>query len=169
MGDVPFLPGPNPPTHLMTDEAIKVLDNYYGNAKLALQHHPDAATRLEFLNDVLTTAVENSGYGPWMWVCLYDPGNPNKPGKAEIRIDANYQDPDEPSDKQPKTIDHAVLERGFRRLRLLAGLKYNQHNDLNAWVADCLQADLLNDAGIMDVVDALNIVEVALFGEVRYS
>lgn len=165
----PMLPGPNPPTTLLTAESKTLLDNYYANLKLALDTG-DTPTRLEFLNDVLTTAIENAGYGPWILLDEYDPGTNTTEGYAVLRVAPSYRDPEDKAYKEPYRIDHATLEKGFRAMRRRAGLNTPRNNtELNGWVADVLQADVLNDASIMDVVDALNIMEVALFGEVRYS
>jgi hypothetical protein len=161
-----WLPGQNAPTTLITPESKQLLDNYYRNLQSALDHG-DTDTRLGFLNDVLSTAVEHYGYGPWLDPDEYEPGTPTTPGYAVFTLDKHYRDPSDPEDATPYRIDHDALEKGFQLMRRRAGLTNTMAP--HGWVADILQADVLNDAGIMDVVDALNIVEVALFGEVRYS
>ena len=122
------------------------------------------AERTEFLQDIITTAVENDGYG-WFSVSDYDPDN----GTARIRDDEEGETYD---------VNVDVIARGLGIIRNAKtgedGSLTHASNGQPVYMAaskrtDILECDRDNDASNLDVVDALAVLECGLFGQVSYS
>lgn len=123
------------------------------------------AERTEFLTDIVVTAIENYGYG-WFSVEDYDCDN----GTARIF--------DQYDDDAPYDVSIDVIAKG---LGVIRDAKKDENGDLvNATTGKRLyisvyarkaymEADRENDAGDLDVVDALGILECGLFGQVVYG
>lgn len=125
------------------------------------------AQRVEFLGDVLVTAIENGGYG-FFDVVSYDCDHP----------EALIMDPE---DKINYMVDIDVIARGIGVIRnaklatfgndeVLANASTGERlfvseND-RALIMECSRE---NDAGEIDVVLALAILECGLFGKVVYA
>lgn len=125
------------------------------------------AERTEFLTDIVVTAIENYGYG-WFSVEDYDCDN----GTARIF--------DQYDDDKPYDVSIDVIARG---LGVIRDAKMHQGED-EAYLMNrqgnrlyvgpgrrkaIMEADRENDAGDLDVVDALGILECGLFGQVVYA
>jgi hypothetical protein len=133
--------------------------------------------RIQFLTDVLITAVENYGYG-WFSVDEYEPGGDEPDGKAYAAITDDFDD-----NKQHR-IDLAVIAHGFGVItdakpavdpkhpndgEVLHNAKTGQRLFVSGQNRKRLvEASRLNDAGELDVIDALAVVECGLFGAVTY-
>ncbi|MGW0061407.1 hypothetical protein ACWDTT_15955 [Streptosporangium sandarakinum] len=129
--------------------------------------------RAEFLADVLTTAVEHDGYG---FFSVREWKHDGEPGERYAVI----YDPDE---KQIHRIDGDTIAAGIgviRRAQVREDARYKElalHNTKtgqrlympNEQRGAILRANHANDAGGLDVIDALAIVECALFGAVTYA
>lgn len=126
------------------------------------------AERTEFLTDIVVTAIENGGYG-FFTVEEYDPEN----GTATIA--------DKYDEVHPQfSISIETIARGLGEIR---GAKMHDAKDESYLVnhqgrrlfmpqgmrKSIMEADRENDAGNLDVVDALAILECGLFGQVVYA
>lgn len=132
------------------------------------------AERIEFLSDVLVTAVENMGYG-WFsteeWHCVE---GDEENWFAEIRATDTAEE---------FRIDLDTVAKGFgvmtnRKIKFAdkysGEVPHNGKTGERMYISDAsckriLQASRENDACEIDVVDALAIIECALFGAVRYA
>lgn len=132
-----------------------------------------SAKRTEFLNDLLVTTIENGGYGPFRTLS-YEPRDAEPyavvrfhgdgmashrvtvetfaHGISVIRKAVDQINSDYPSDGE-------VLHNAGTGQRLFMGSEMRQR---------ILMASDENDAGEMDVLDALAILECAIFGAVTY-
>jgi hypothetical protein len=137
--------------------------------------------RKQFLTDVLTTAVENCGYG-WFDVDEYewDPDQGTQLGKAYAVVVAK-------DDNAKYRIDLEVIARGLgvirgarlrefqghggKVVRVLINSKTAERLYMSEWMrANIMLSDRTNgEDGDMDVIDALAVVECGLFGKVTYS
>lgn len=126
------------------------------------------AERTEFLTDIVVTAIENYGYG-WFSVEDYDCDN----GTARIF--------DQHDDDAPYDVSIDVIAKGLGVIRdavsishfedfTLANLKTGRQLYMSVYTRKAImEADRENDAGNLDVVDALAILECGLFGQVVYA
>lgn len=154
--------------------------------------------REHFLDYCLGGAIESGHAGSWMTVVEYDSGFmpdrwssvPNvkteqyRPASAAIIDSADDHVTQEYVDKAlggPNHYDvtHETIELGLRRIR---GAHNVPDTGTGNWERgltsvpglgqhlrdEIIQADLANDAGRLDVIGYLAILEVAIFGEVRY-
>jgi hypothetical protein len=130
--------------------------------------------RTEFLTDVVVTAIENYGYGPWFEVCAYD----STKGRAVIEVEddkANRHMVD--ADMIAKgfgVIRSAVLRRAVGDDECQPDVLHNVKTGQRLYLSPSNQRRILTayrecDAGDLDVVDALAILECALFGAVTYA
>lgn len=167
------------------EENIQYIDAKLRSMFLALQNKGWMAaknslemvtSRSEFLDSCIEGAMEHDGYGNWMHQLEYkpsereanfnDPAYKYRPTYAVI-IDTEYDEVTEAMERTAEriTVDHELIERGLRRIRTDDDIPL-----LSNWRRDTIrQADLTNDAGITDVVCFLDILEVAIFGEVKYT
>ena len=125
------------------------------------------AERTEFLTDIVVTAIENYGYG-WFSVEDYDCDN----GTARIF--------DQHDDDAPYSVSIDVIAKGLGEVR---DARMHDAGDESYLVSrqgkrmfmpqgmrkSIMEADRENDAGNLDVVDALAILECGLFGQVVYA
>lgn len=131
-----------------------------------------AEDRVEFLLDVLTTAIENFGYG-WFEVDDYPDTDRNVDAYAIVR----------PKDEPDKTyrVDLDIVARGFG---VVQRAREKDVDKVRCLVNDktegrlfmgrdqrgrLLKANRENDANDLDVWDALAVVECGLFGVVTYG
>lgn len=131
-----------------------------------------AEDRVEFLLDVLTTAIENFGYG-WFEVDDYPDTERDADAYAIIR----------PKDEPDKTyrVDLDTVARGFGVIqraqekdvdgeRCLVNDKTGGRLHMSrSQRGRLLKANRENDNADLDVVDALAVVECGLFGVVTYG
>jgi hypothetical protein len=97
----------------------------------------------EFLSDLWTTAIENYGYG-WFTVTEYRWENLH------------------PQDQYAVIVENSTGETFRVTAQTMAkGLKKAKNPEWDEAAEEC-------EAGDLDVVDALNILEYALFGHVVY-
>lgn len=124
-----------------------------------------SAERIEFLQDVLVGAIENSGYG-WFTVQAY------QDDFADI------------TDNETEIQYHVDLDTVAQGIGVInkAKIEYfeGEHALANDYTGERLylsaerrkaivQASRDNDAGDLDVVDCLAILECAIFGQVTYA
>jgi hypothetical protein len=143
------------------------------------------AHRESFLNDIINTAIESGHAGAWMHVESYEPAF-ERPGATTATIrEIGDEDaigiPTEPTETFPRfVITQATIEEGLKKFREATDIPDrgpgNWEKNLTSipYVHTHLRdriigADLMNDAGTLDAADALAILEVALFNEVRYA
>ena len=142
--------------------------------------------RIEFLHDLMVTAIENYGYG-WFDVLEYEGDG------ADIRAVIRQQEEDEP---ETFTVDIDTMAKGLGVIRSAVEKDFpakvwdrdaHMHVDgteralANAKTGDRLEfggkprkmlllADRTNgEDGDYDVLGALAVLECALFGQVRYA
>lgn len=123
------------------------------------------AERTEFLADILATAVEHCGYG-WFSIEAYEPDE----GYAVVISDGE--------DQQTYGISLDTISRGvgviLRAVERDDGVLVDASRHRRIYVSHTLRdrirkASSTNDASELDVVDALAVLECALFGHVHYS
>lgn len=119
--------------------------------------------RAQFLADVLTTAIEHSGYGfPGVIEYIWDV--PNPADAYAVIIDRYEEDNGTRSERWRVTVD--TIAKGFGIVRK----KYGSDVQAGSNLADLLLADRTNgDDGDVDVIGALAVLECALFGEITYG
>jgi len=110
--------------------------------------------RNEFLDDIITTAVESGDSAPWMRLLHYHTAE--SPIQATVKFNSHEDE---------YQLTHKVLESGLTMIR------YGTHQDL--WIEKetkdlIAQGDLWNDAGYLDFGCAMTVVQIALFGKVLY-
>lgn len=124
------------------------------------------AERTEFLTDVLITAIENGGYG-FFTVEEYDPDN------GIATVEDKYDD-----DHPQYRVSPEIIARGIGVIRsaevgtdgdLVHGVNGKRLYMSPGMRKSIMRADRENDAGNLDVVDALAILECGLFGQVVYA
>lgn len=114
----------------------------------SVQRSPE---RIGFLTDVLTTAIENGGYG-WFAVEEYQWEDTEDPHALIVAQD----------DDKRYYVNLDVISSGLRKIR-------------ERWTGQpnyggLREADRTNgEEGDYDVFDALAVIEYALFGKVTYS
>lgn len=130
--------------------------------------------RTEYLDGIITLAIESGSAGNWMNVFQYDIYKPDETIIVENPDDLgpgeqNYADLDQ------HLITHSLIEEGLRRIRNASPTKTEYGHTwttlqglTNGGRLSILTSDLLNDAGEIGSGDALAVLEVALFNEVRY-
>lgn len=140
------------------------LDTGWELAKKCIEADYIAADRTAFLNDLITLFVEHGGYADWMVVRSWDDASPQQ-SVILSALEADGLTPSEIELLDWHTVDHKLLETALSRIRSLDEIPF-----LSAKVrSNIRRADLFNDAGLIDVIDGLAVVEIALFGEVRYA
>lgn len=140
-----------------------------------------SAERIDFLSDLLITATEHGGYGAFdveSWD--YRDGNPGD-GKAVIRF---YDDP-----RSSYVVDIDVMAKGLGIIRNAVKRQvkrpgpggrpeevfHNASTGQRLYLGSAIRAPLLladrtnGDDGDYDVIGALAVLEIALFGAVRYA
>lgn len=128
--------------------------------------------RSVFWADVLTTAMEHSGYGNWFrrdeYVPYWDEDtSPAGDGFTADPVQAYAiitVDDEEVGEEHGKTfrVDADFLAHGFSVLTAPGKCS-------DSYRARLMEAYNDHEAGELDVFDALNIVECAVFGEVVYG
>jgi hypothetical protein len=152
--------------------------------------------REHFLDYVLDTAICSGDIGRWMAVVEHEtyhhpetwPSHiqtgPYKPASASIVELGDDDRTQEVIEGLLHTnahfdIDHEVIERGLYRIRMSTPMpdkgtgNWERHLTSIEGLSQqarrmIIQADLTNEAGDIDAVYALAILEIALFNEVRY-
>lgn len=136
-----------------------------------------SSERTEFLTDLLTTAIENFGYG-WFTVDEYEWENPPAGGAYAVVTDED--------EGETHRIDLDVIVRGLRVIRDATTqvdprqpndgpVLHNDRNGFRLFVSpaqrrNIMLADRTNgDEGDLDCIDALAVVECGLFGRVVYA
>lgn len=114
-----------------------------------------SSERLEFLKDILITAVEG-GCDYWAFNRGYDPDN----GVVEFLEDEH--DP-RAADAPWQKVDVDMIARGLAKIKQ-PGFKINKQT--LGWI---MTGDVNNDAGDIDADAADCIVQAALFGELVYG
>lgn len=131
------------------------------------------AERVEFLSSVLVGAIENYGYG-WFSVINYDTDAWTakiKDSYTEIEYDVDL----DTIAKGIGVIRNAVVTevpdwRGDAVERVLANGNSGQRLYLGVESRKAIiQASRDNDAGELDMIDCLTILECAIFGAVKYA
>jgi hypothetical protein len=124
--------------------------------------------RIEFLTDLLTTAIENGGYGwftveTWRWEDV-------EPGDAFAEITAEDGTFNGRIDLDTMARGLGVIKAAVQDGGLLRNAATSERLYLSPEVrASIMLADHTNgDDGDLDVVDALAVLECALFGSVVY-
>lgn len=120
------------------------------------------AERETFLKDIIITAVENYGYG-WFSVSAYDPDN----GTARIH---------EEEEGTSHSVNVETIARGIgviRRAEIVNG-DLMAEDGKPLYMSEghrkrILESSRENDAGELDVIDALAVLECGLFGRVVYA
>lgn len=112
--------------------------------------------RDEFYADLIVTAIENFGYGSFETLAYtLEVNNAMQYETMPSAIIKFYDDPNE------YEITRDVFSRAFTTLRKL--------KEKSNWIKRMLKEyDSLNSYDF-DVVDALNLMEIGLFGEVVYA
>lgn len=132
-----------------------------------------SAARAQFLADVLTTAIESGEYG-WFSVIEYQASET----APTARIVA-----DDDESGQRLVVDLATIAHGLQTIELAAGrpvgddgqlVPHNYQTGARLYMSFAQRrairgASRANDAGELDVIDALAILECALFGAVTYA
>jgi hypothetical protein len=138
-----------------------------------------SAKRTEFLTDLLITAIENYGYAPWMVVDEYDPDK----GTAliqEVDEDGNHEATFQIT---LDTMAHGlgIIRNAVLRVPDQPGLfdtepvRHNAKTDERLFVSGDMARRLAlayrsnGEDGDYDVVDALAVLECAIFGAVKYA
>lgn len=144
--------------------------------------------RLTFLDDCLTGAIEHAGYGfAEAWVWEWDVA----PGRAFAVISDKYEDEDldfdtadgrVPDGFYAWLVDGNTVARGIgvigkavmRDAKHDGMVPHNAATGERLYVAPWLRKDIMaasreNDAGYLDVVGYLAILECALFGVTAYG
>jgi len=135
---------------------------------------PYTPPRNEFLNGIITGAIESGDAGSWMYVLQY---------KHIKQFEAFATIVEEVSDV-PQTqhkVNHSLIELGLKRIRQAADIQPGTDDDelglsqttilglTQSMRKEIIAADLgIGGDGQLDVIGYLTILEVALFGEVRY-
>jgi hypothetical protein len=120
-----------------------------------------SAQRVEFLNYLLSTALEHGGYG-FPEIVDYVEGGIGDHDTYALITDRYNEDKDDPEYGKVYRVDLDTMALGLKVLR--------ERTDLNRWFKELLLADRTNgDDGDYDVISALGCLESALFGEVRYA
>jgi hypothetical protein len=131
------------------------------------------ARRAEFLNDIITTALEG-GIGYWsqasqyQWIDDYDGRvhvvvGDEIPGGNATAIVHRLNDDESDYVEEGLLIDQACVRRGLRRILdgdAPVGERYRE---------GIRDANRANDASLIDADDADVIVQAGLFGEVVYG
>lgn len=120
--------------------------------------------RKEWLTDLLTTAIEHSGYG-FSEALEYVPDGDDP---HAIIVD-RYDEDDDDDALKPTRVDLDTMARGVRLLHeATANLPEGQKPA--QWVKDLLLSGQTHgDDGDYDVIGALAVLEYAVFGEIRYN
>lgn len=135
------------------------------------------AARIEFLANVLTTAIENTGYGQF-WTHEY----PDLPDEADLYADIEFYD-DEGTHHR---VDLDVIARGFGIIRNAVRkvdaqypndgqVFHNATTGQRLYMGETMRDNLLladrtnGDEGEFDVFDGLAVLECALLGAVTYG
>lgn len=113
--------------------------------------------RDEFYSDIIVCAIENYGYG-WFYTLDYDCGIDN-----ERMPTATIEDKEDEEDKKKYFVDRKVFSKAFSSIR------NKPTNKRTPWECRMIEAYTETDAGMIDVVDVINLLEIGLFGEVVYS
>jgi len=118
--------------------------------------------RAEFLSNVLTTALEHAGYG---FPGILEYPDVENPADVYAVIYDRYEEESGGTDdwrpSQTWRVDVDTIAHGLGVLKE----KYRPGGHLRELFA----ADRDNDAGDIDVVGALAILEAALFGDITYN
>lgn len=119
--------------------------------------------RIQFLSDLLITAIEHCGYG-FPGIVEYKP-ELESPHETYAVIFDRYELEEEEAEEPSQTwrVDIDVMAKGLGILRE----KYGQSGSVH--MRDLFEANRENDAGITDVVGALAVLEAAVFGDVTYN
>jgi hypothetical protein len=130
--------------------------------------------RAEFLSDVITTAIEGNSAAVHTWATTtnYRWWSPTLDGGSAVHPDgqanayvAVLEGHYESADDEPMLLHWVNVDTIARGIRLIATGCSNVTDDDRARIT---LASRDNDAGEIDTIDASAIVEVALFGEVKY-
>lgn len=136
-------------------------------------------SRIEFLNHLLTTAIESGHVGFWMDVISYDPGD-NTPGHPTAGSATIKEAETDNHQNTNHLIDHTFLEKALKTVRNakntpdkgtgnwernLTTIPYLHQQQRNTIIL----ADLTNDASLIDATDAVAILEIQLFGGIKYA
>lgn len=168
---------------MLPDDKLDLVHNRMSNALLATQEAawrsakdalPQEDTRNRFLDYIIEGAMESGSYGDWMIVEKYNTAHyPNgelhsyyTPANAVI-IDTGGDELTEAEVKAAEqfTINHELIEKALYKIRHHDHVEY-----LDKALRDSIrQADLLNEAGNLDVIGYLAILEIAIFGKVMYA
>ncbi len=130
--------------------------------------------RQEFLNDLLVTAIENFGYGSFV-VNEYDPYK----GEGSYAEIGWYDDEYDPTKSR---VDYDLLVKGLRIIRKAELQPVDEDGNEVLFSAgkrlylspgqrkNIMLADRTNgDEGDIDVVDALAVLEIGVFGQVVFA
>jgi hypothetical protein len=126
--------------------------------------------RREFLADVFTTAIESGSYG---WFTVEEYVHDGDAPYAVLVADDDH----ESYRVTPATISHGIgtLQRaGLRPINDTESVLHNAKTGQRLYVSvsnrrRMLAESRLNDAGALDVIDALALLEIGLFGAVTYA
>lgn len=126
----------------------------------------------DFYDDVIWGAIESGHAGAWMDVQEY---NTDSPANAVI---TEAEDPEHEKYK----VDHDLIRKGLERIfgalnvpDVISSTGHRQREQTDVPFLSqfrrnrIIAAYVQDEAGVLDVVDYLAILEIALFGEVRYA
>ncbi|MDH6462084.1 hypothetical protein M2302_002259 [Micromonospora sp. A200] len=131
-----------------------------------------SAERIEFLDGLLVTAIENYGYG---WFLVHEYEGEGADAYAVIEPE------DEPGTKHRVDIDTMAKGLGVIRRAVMRETErdgevlHNAETGERLYMGRALRKDILDadrtngDEGDIDVVGALAVLECALFGQVVYA
>ena len=125
---------------------------------------PDT-TRDEFLRDVFVTACEG-GINYWAYVQEYSWSDPDRYYARVLDVE---------DDGAEYVINRALINRGLRRIHRAADRpRVEERGTSVAYLSHSCAARIsqmlrVRDAGELDADDADVVVQVGLFGEVRYA
>jgi hypothetical protein len=122
--------------------------------------------RIEFLSAILSAALEHMGYGFPALLEYREAGN-DPAGVFAVIYDRYEERPNGREDWKPKEswrVDIDTMAKGIGTLRR----KYAGTIDPETPMAEMFRAERENDAGALDVNDALAILEAGVFGDVVY-
>lgn len=137
-----------------------------------------SAQRIDFLDGVLVTAIEHYGYG---FPEIIEYPDVENTADAYALITDRYEDDDD----QTYRVDLDVIARGIGVIKDAVAqddpkfpddgpVLFNAKTDQRLYLSHesrkaILEASRNNDAAELDVVDALAVLECALFGAVTYA